>query len=67
MLLAGVADGDVGAFAALYDLTCARLYGVALRVLRDQTSAQDTTEEVYLQIWGSADSFDPATSSAQAC
>ena len=65
-LLAGVADGDVGAFAALYDRTCSGLYGVALRVLRDPTSAQDVTEEAYLQVWATAESFDPAQGSAQA-
>lgn len=57
-LLAGVADGEVNAFAALYDRTCARLYGVALQVLQDPTSAQEVTERVYLQIWANA-RFDP--------
>lgn len=64
--LAGCAGGDVGAFAALYDHTCARLYGLALRVLRDPTSAQEATKEVYRQVWATAGCFDPADGSALA-
>lgn len=58
-LLAGVADGEVDALAALYDRTCARLYGAALQVLQDPTWAQEATVEVYLQIWSNAALFDP--------
>ncbi len=65
-LLAGTADGDVSAFAALYDHTCSRTYGVALRVLHVPGFAQETTQEVYLQVWTTADRFDPARGSVQA-
>lgn len=65
-LLAGAADGNMDAFEALYDHTCARLYGVALRVLRDSTSAQEALEAVYLQVWDTAVTFNPAEGSAQA-
>lgn len=65
-LLAGVADDDAGAFAALYDRTCSRLYGVAFRVLRDRTAAQEATHEAYLQAWATAESFDPTKGSVEA-
>lgn len=65
-LLARLPEGDIGAFAALYDRTCARLYGLALQVLRDPASAQQATQEVYRRIWATADRFELANGSAQA-
>jgi RNA polymerase sigma-70 factor, ECF subfamily len=65
-LIAGIADGDADAFAALYDRTCACLYGVALRLLRDPGLAEETIQEVYLQVWNTAQLYDPAKCSAQA-
>lgn len=65
-LLRRVADGDADAFAALYDATCARVFGLVLRVLRDFGYSEETTQDVYAQIWRSADGFDPAEGSALA-
>ncbi|MCA2210320.1 MULTISPECIES: sigma-70 family RNA polymerase sigma factor [Nocardia] len=58
----GLADQQ--AFAELYDRTCARVFGLILRVLHDPGYAEETTQEVYLQIWRTATSFDPAKGSA---
>jgi len=58
-LLAATANRDVAAFTALYDRTCSRLCGVALRVLRDPGYALETTRDVYLQVWNTAHRFDP--------
>ncbi|MFC7447739.1 sigma-70 family RNA polymerase sigma factor [Rhodococcus daqingensis] len=63
-LLARAADGDTGSFAELYDRTCARVYGMVLRVLRDPGFAEETTQEVYLQLWRTADAFDATRGSA---
>ncbi|MFN4117166.1 MAG: RNA polymerase sigma factor [Inhella sp.] len=49
--LDAVADGDASALKRLYDASAARLYGVALQVLRDADLAQDALQEAYLQIW----------------
>jgi RNA polymerase sigma-70 factor, ECF subfamily len=65
-LLALVGGGDANAFASFYDRTSARVYGVALRVLRDAGFAEETTQEIYLQVWRTASSFDPAKGSAPA-
>src|SRR5262245_16596181 len=62
-LLAAVAKGDAVAFEPLYGATCAKLYGVVLRILRRHDLAADVMEEVYLQIWRDAGEFDPAYSS----
>jgi len=57
-LLAAVAAGDKSAFAKLYGLTSRKLYGVALRILRDRAAAEDIVQEVYFRIWRNASSFD---------
>lgn len=49
-LMARAAEGDQGALAALYDETSALVYGLALRILRDQQAAEDVTIDVYLQV-----------------
>lgn len=59
-LLAAVAKGDAVAFERLYGATCAKLYGVVLRILRRHDRAADVMEQAYLQIWASAGEFDPA-------
>lgn len=57
-LLAEVASGDKSAFARLYGLTSRKLFGVALRILRDRAAAEDIVQEVYVRIWRNAASFD---------
>ena len=63
-LLRRSARGDEQAFAQLYDATSARVYGLALRVVRDPAQAQEVTQEAYLETWRTASRFDPAKGSA---
>jgi len=65
-LLRRVAHHDSEAFAALYDATRARVYGMVSRVLRDRGYSEETTQDVYLQVWRTAESYDPASGSALA-
>jgi len=65
-LLRGVAQHDSAAFADLYDATRSRVYGVVCRVLRDRGYSEETTQDVYLQVWRTAESYDPASGSALA-
>ncbi len=65
-LLRRVSHHDAEAFAALYDATKARVYGMVSRVLRDRGYSEETTQEVYLQVWRTAESYDPASGSALA-
>lgn len=62
-LLRRVGRRDVDAFATFYDRTRARVFGMVSRVLRDPGYSEETTQEVYLQVWRSADSYDPAAGS----
>ncbi len=58
-LLRQVAQRDVDAFAIFYDLTRARVFGLVTRVLRDPGYSEETTQDVYLQVWRSAANYDP--------
>lgn len=65
-LLQRVARGDAAAFAIVYDQTAARVYGLAQRVLRDTGYSEDTTQEIYLEVWRTATNYDPTKGSALA-
>lgn len=62
-LLEKIAAGDTQAFATFYDRTGDRVYGMVLRVLRDPGYSEETTQEVFLQVWRSAKTFDPSAGS----
>ncbi len=63
-LLRRVADQDADAFAAFYDRTRARVFGLVTRVVRDPGYSEETTQDVYLQVWRNAANFNPAAGSA---
>ncbi len=42
------------AFAELYDMTSARLYGLVLSVVRSPDIAAEITQEVYVEVWRQA-------------
>jgi RNA polymerase sigma-70 factor (ECF subfamily) len=58
---AGRADGEV-ALRELYDLTSAKLYGVALRVVGNRDWAEDVLQEAYLTVWRAAADYRAALS-----
>jgi RNA polymerase sigma-70 factor (ECF subfamily) len=59
-LLRAVARGDETAFAKVYDRYGPILLGLMLRILRSRPEAEDVLQEVFLQVWQQARSFDPA-------
>ena len=61
-LLARAGLGDRAAFALLYERTSAHLFGVVLRINRDRAQAEDVLQEVYVNVWRAAQSFDAAQS-----
>ncbi|WP_421842414.1 sigma-70 family RNA polymerase sigma factor [Mycobacterium sp.] len=65
-LLRRVALRDNAAFAAFYDHTKTRVYGLVTRVLRDTGYSEETTQEIYLEVWRSAPEFDSTKGSALA-
>ncbi|MET7422432.1 ECF RNA polymerase sigma factor SigK [Dactylosporangium sp. NPDC005555] len=65
-LLSKVARGDERAFAELYDLLSARVYGLIRRVLRDPAQSEEVCQEVMVEVWRNAGRFDGARGSATA-
>jgi RNA polymerase sigma-70 factor (ECF subfamily) len=56
-LIARTALRDRDAFAALYDATSAKLFGICLRVLKTRAEAEECLQDVYLRIWNKADRY----------
>jgi RNA polymerase sigma-70 factor (ECF subfamily) len=61
-LLSRASLGDRAAFATLYERTSAHLFAVVLRIRRDRAQAEDILQEVYVNVWRAASSFDAAQS-----
>ncbi|MGH3033392.1 MAG: sigma factor, partial [Gaiellaceae bacterium] len=57
-LLAGAGAGDGHALAELHDRYGGPAYGLALRVLRDRSLAEDAVQEAFLHVWRTAATFD---------
>ncbi len=54
---------DRAAFATLYKLTSAKLFGVCLRICGERQAAEDVLSEVYLTIWRRAGAYEPGRAS----
>ena len=57
LLLTDVQRGDEHAMAVLFDRYSKVVYSVALRVLRDPSSAEDVLQEIFMQIWSNPNGF----------
>jgi RNA polymerase sigma-70 factor (ECF subfamily) len=62
-MMARVVQGDQSAFRALYDRLINPLYSLACKMLGDVVEAQDAMQDVFVQIWRRAGSYDPEQSS----
>lgn len=58
-LIGRMAKGDQTALSALYDETSSLVYGLALRILRDQFAAEEVAIDVYSQAYSQASRYDP--------
>ncbi len=58
-VLSRLARADEGALAELYDRFDRVAYGLAFRILRDTSLAQDAVQDAFLAVWRTAASFDP--------
>ncbi len=57
-LMAQVCRGDEQAFARLYDRLAPTVVGVARRVLRNPAQADEVAQEVFVELWRTARTFD---------
>jgi len=58
-LVAQIATGSSVALAEAYRRHSRPVYGLALRVLREASLAEDITQEVFLRLWNRPNAFDP--------
>jgi len=63
-LLRGIANRDCDALAQFYDQTAVPFFSVAVRILADTAEAEEVIQDVFVQIWEKAASFDPMLGSA---
>lgn len=62
-LVARIAEGDRDALEAVFRLYGGAVKSMALRVLRNETLAEDTVQDVFVGFWESPERFDPARGS----
>lgn len=63
-LLASIALHDRTAFDTLYQHTSSKLFGVVLRLLKNQAEAEDALQDIYVKIWQRADQYAVSRASA---
>ncbi len=56
-LIRRIANGDHSAMGELYDATSRQVFGVAKRILRDESDAEEATMAVYLEVWRRAKDY----------
>jgi RNA polymerase sigma-70 factor (ECF subfamily) len=62
-MIARIGRRDQSAFSALYDRMSGPLYSLAMKMLGDPAEAQDALQDVFVQIWSRASTYDPEQSS----
>jgi RNA polymerase sigma-70 factor (ECF subfamily) len=65
-LLARVGKGDAQAFAQCYEQSSSVLFTLALRILNNRDEASELLQDVYIEAWRKAGSFDPKRGSPMA-
>ena len=58
-LIARIATGDEEAFEQFYDLFSPCLFSVAVKILRNETAAEEVLQDVFLQVWNRASTYQP--------
>jgi len=56
-LISAVQHGDLTAYRRLYEIHVGMVYGLASRLLKDRSAAEDVTQEVFVKVWKDIGSF----------
>jgi RNA polymerase sigma-70 factor (ECF subfamily) len=59
-LLEAIAGRDEAAMAAFYDLTCGKVFALAMHILKDNGLAEEVVLDTYWQAWQEADRYQAA-------
>lgn len=60
--VAQVALGDRQAFRRLYDATSPKLFAIAMRILREESRAEDVLQDSFVNVWNAAASYNASLS-----
>lgn len=63
LLVTALQNGDQQAFADIYDMYSDSLYGLVLKIVRDEGLAQDILQDCFINIWKKAGSYSSAKGS----
>jgi len=58
-LLQRIALRDESALAALYDMRCRLVFGLALRIVGNRAEAEEVLQEVFIQVWTKIETYKP--------
>ncbi len=65
-LIERICESDERALATLFDMFAARVFSIAVSIVKSRALAEETCSDVFMQVWLKADRFDPARGSAKA-
>ena len=57
-LIVRITQQDQDALARLYDISASRLFGLAMRITRAHSAAEEVVSDVYYQVWQQAERYD---------
>ncbi|NJM15639.1 MAG: RNA polymerase sigma-70 factor [Bacteroidales bacterium] len=61
-LLIRLKNGDMAAFDAVYEKYCKRLYGFAIRYLKQKQDAEEIVQDVFIKIWNARETINLSSS-----
>jgi len=64
-LLLQISAKNERAISGMYDRYARLLYGIILKIVRDTDDAEDVMQEVFMQVWSAAASYNPALGSVK--